>query len=1044
MSYLFKYKIIFFITVFAITSIKGQDHYLFSEEHKAIRNVRNSLDNEDLSKPLERITAIHQKLIDTDNLQNPNVFGNYMAAVKVKIRIYKKRKEFLKLYEFQYLEAERIKPYKKYSDQHSDYYFRQKIDAADNYIEAMDESFESKKKSTQRLTALKNEFKRTYFDDKELQNNLQEYIYFQYFANKLSMVNAMKTETVEDLQKVKMRLNGLLGELKITKEFEEKDSAIERIKSLIGLNKILLNQKMLQNGEFQSYVKESNNSRIAPNTERNIDFFEKQFTNNLNLYTTGMLKTQINKQTRLQEVIKNYGFDESDPEKYNKLSYQIYKFNFYNYLALRDYDNALKSINEANVYYPKLSKLVQKEVENHSYYSNLSMLYSSQNKFELALEYSLKAIEDKVTDDSFDYITVAEIYYKLNDFEKAVEWQLKYLKFLNESKSGEYNYMFSLAYFQLSVYLAANKQYSEAKKYLDLTQMEEKEGYFKIYNLYKLAESAFVNFHRKDFNEADNDMLAFAKKFELPYFELLLGLDEETRELSYKNEKYNPDLLFYFLSKRKDPSKPLVGFGYNYALMTKQLLLNTSNTIRNNASLDKIPELRDINSKWTKVKEELKKINVTNRDSLMDLSRVYEKELVLRGKNSILESYNRSRVDWKDVKNSLKQKDVAIEFVNFMPSEVNRKESYYGAFVLRKDLEFPIYINLFEESQLNDLISPIVKKNNHPASVIKDLYEVNGNKIYNLIWKQLETHLQGVEDVYFSPTGIIHNVALAALPNNDNMFLGEKFILHQLTSTKEVISYNEISSIESSILFGDITYEIDKLNNSTMSNSGLRSGDFDYLTGTKNEIENINEILISNSINTLTYENDKATESNFISALTSKPSIMHIATHAFYLKPLTDEYFMTNMLGFAKFQEDNDPMNRSGLAMSGANYFWRNGENIGDNLEDGILTANELSNLNMNDVELIVMSACETGLGESNANEGVFGIQRGLKMAGVDNMLVSLWKVDDKITSEYMVSFYENLVQNEMSISDSYLATQETFKKKYKNPYYWAAFVLIK
>ena len=131
---------------------------------------------------------------------------------------------------------------------------------------------------------------------------------------------------------------------------------------------------------------------------------------------------------------------------------------------------------------------------------------------------------------------------------------------------------------------------------------------------------------------------------------------------------------------------------------------------------------------------------------------------------------------------------------------------------------------------------------------------------------------------------------------------------------------------------------------------------------------------------------------------------------------------------------------RSGLLMSGANNAWNNNK-LPDGLDDGILTAYEVSGLDLFNTELVVLSACETGLGDIKGSEGVYGLQRSFKMAGVDNLIMSLWQVPDTETSEFMQLFYTNMLDGQQ-IGDAFRATQKVMREKY-DPYYWAAFVLI-
>ncbi|MBI5218458.1 MAG: CHAT domain-containing protein [Bacteroidia bacterium] len=147
----------------------------------------------------------------------------------------------------------------------------------------------------------------------------------------------------------------------------------------------------------------------------------------------------------------------------------------------------------------------------------------------------------------------------------------------------------------------------------------------------------------------------------------------------------------------------------------------------------------------------------------------------------------------------------------------------------------------------------------------------------------------------------------------------------------------------------------------------------------------------------------------------------------------------TNGFGVWQFVMNKNPLMRSGLVFAGANNVW-NQKYVGEG-EDGVLTAQEVTQLDLQKTQLVVLSACETGLGDIKGSEGVYGLQRAFKMAGVKFLIMSLWQVPDKETSEFMTKFYDKLLTTK-DIRKSFNETQSEMRKKY-DPYYWAVFVLI-
>jgi CHAT domain-containing protein len=187
------------------------------------------------------------------------------------------------------------------------------------------------------------------------------------------------------------------------------------------------------------------------------------------------------------------------------------------------------------------------------------------------------------------------------------------------------------------------------------------------------------------------------------------------------------------------------------------------------------------------------------------------------------------------------------------------------------------------------------------------------------------------------------------------------------------------------------------------------------------------------------YAKAEASEGHLKALEGRSPQIIHIATHGYFLPGGNDTLRKEAGL-FNQFKTASNPLLRTGLIFAGANYVW-SGKKPVEGIEDGIATAYEISQLDLNTTELVVLSACETGLGDINGSEGVYGLQRAFRMAGVKKLIVSLWQVPDKETSELMTLFYSNWLKGS-SIRDAFSKAQKEMRKKY-TPYYWAAFVLI-
>jgi CHAT domain-containing protein len=223
------------------------------------------------------------------------------------------------------------------------------------------------------------------------------------------------------------------------------------------------------------------------------------------------------------------------------------------------------------------------------------------------------------------------------------------------------------------------------------------------------------------------------------------------------------------------------------------------------------------------------------------------------------------------------------------------------------------------------------------------------------------------------------------------------------------------------------------------------SSAYGFLQGTKDEVEAIAVNLQENKIKTTIYEGIQANEESFKSLSNQKISVLHLATHGFFFpeikkKPELFDGLMT--FGEQKFRYVPNPLLRSGLILAGGNRTWK-GEKPISGMEDGILTAQEISEMNLTHTELVVLSACDTGLGDIKGGEGVFGLQRAFKLAGVKTILMSLWKVPDQETSELMQSFYRKWLGG-LDKHEAFRSAQMEMRTKFPaEPNKWAGFVMV-
>jgi len=391
----------------------------------------------------------------------------------------------------------------------------------------------------------------------------------------------------------------------------------------------------------------------------------------------------------------------------------------------------------------------------------------------------------------------------------------------------------------------------------------------------------------------------------------------------------------------------------------------------------------------------------------------------------------------------LEKNAVLIDFADYVKEDGTH---IYAAFVLRKGMNAPRLIKVFDQSSLDSLIS----KNNSKYS---DLYEdYNSQELYDIVLKPLMHEIKGCQTIYFVPSGILNQIAIEAikLPNGDIM--GEKYDIVRLTNSKELLTYkknNRINDFKTAWLYGGLEYDIDS---ETMIASAkeyevspllaTRGGTselkaiegFKKLKESEAEVIGIDDILTQSKINTKKFMNTLGTEESFVSMSGKSPDLLLLSTHGFYYSP-------NNVPSWSSLNGYDNPMYLTGLVMSGGNAEYLKKE-IPDGVMGGLLTSSDIARLDLRGTQLVVLSACETGLGDTT-NEGVYGLQRAFKKAGAQTLVMSLWPVSDLATKDFMILFHNELAANKWDKRAAFNKAKRAFRKIYNEPYYWAAFVMV-
>lgn len=395
---------------------------------------------------------------------------------------------------------------------------------------------------------------------------------------------------------------------------------------------------------------------------------------------------------------------------------------------------------------------------------------------------------------------------------------------------------------------------------------------------------------------------------------------------------------------------------------------------------------------------------------------------------------------WQDVRANLVKGDAAIEFVKCCS---DGKKASYAAIIIRPEWSAPRTVKLASENEMNAMFS----------KGSRAYYDNDG--LYSITWGQLEPHLKGANRIFFSPDGVLSQMNIEILHNSKGKAIYDVYDLHRISSTAN-LNITDLASYETATLYGGLNYDLDTKSMQAISRSydnqckitdqstyvagdNTRKG-WNYLPGTKIEVEQISTLLDKGRVNSTLFTADSGTEESFKTQSGHSAQIIHIATHGFYLNEKQAEKMDNNVFTHNDTDSHTYPLRRSGLLMSGGQHIWM-GEEIPEGIDDGILTAEEIAGLNLSNTNLLVLSACQTGLGEIGG-DGVYGLQRGFKIAGVGTIIMSLWEVDDQTTSLMMQTFYRNLIKGK-SKRESFAIAQSEVRKKYDNPKYWAAFIML-
>jgi CHAT domain-containing protein/Tfp pilus assembly protein PilF len=700
--------------------------------------------------------------------------------------------------------------------------------------------------------------------------------------------------------------------------------------------------------------------------------------------------------------------------------------------------------------------------------NNMANMYKAMSQYDKSIsliQQSAEILKKQLGENHPDYATTVNVlasnYLEKRDFEKALPLFQQVLE-IRKSKLGEMHPSYILTLNNIATLYLRSGNYKESEPaYVQVVEkslqvLGENHPVYPSYlsglgNCYRITG----NYDKAEKANLDNVRLRYQSM--LRNFSFMSEREKEMYALSQAEAFGN----FYSFVYEVRKAKPhLTGEAYNYTVRNKGLLLRSSTAMRASIMSSGDTALIRIYNDWISLKKEISKLNATEiskrkKDPAILEEEAHRIEKTLVKMSGVFSDFEKSQqISWEKVRASLSKGEAAVEFVRFRQ---NKDSVLYCAFVITPDCLYPEMIPLFFENDLKQLIGQKEKNNQTFVNRLYGKRKSFSDSLYRLIWKPLEQPLKGVKKVYVSPDGILHKISFLSVSCDGKKVLCDSYSLYTVSSTASITDRPEsLPENMNTVIFGGVDYNTDSVKQELWT----------YLPGTLEEKEIIEKIFNNNKVAVTSYVKKEASETNLkkIFSTKTKPSILHISTHGYFypnpedqsenesenenergVKREVDEIGQLafrgsgDNFGLWQFVKNRNPLIRSGLALAGANQVWL--LPYGGTDDEGVLTALEVTQLDMTGTQLVVLSACETGLGDIKGSEGVYGLQRAFKMAGVKYIIMSLWQVPDKETVVFMETFYKKLLK-EKDVRQAFNETQKEMRGKY-DPYYWAAFVLI-
>lgn len=664
--------------------------------------------------------------------------------------------------------------------------------------------------------------------------------------------------------------------------------------------------------------------------------------------------------------------------------------------------------------------------------SNLALLYTAMKKYPQA-ESIYAGMEKRLGKSNPDYASMLNnqaALYMLMQKEDRVEELLKHAADIYKTSLGENTPAYAKAISDLGNFYRYRNRLAESAPLLEkaLAIREHALGVNHPHYVQSREDLALLAWSQHAWDAAvTHYKLAMQKSLDFVsnYFPPMSEA-EKTKYWDVLSPRFQRFYNFAIEASKTHPE--VIGDLYDYQIATKALLLNSTNKVKEAILASGDKDLVHDYKVWLDQKETLArlyaytqedlKLQRINLDSLERAANNMERSLSSRSTDFVT-GYATNKVDYSQVRSRLAPTDAVVEIIRVQGyDKVLNAGVRYVALVLTRDKTAPAMVVIENGQQLETRYFKFYRN-----AIQQRLADEHSFAQY---WAPVEPLLTGKKMVYISPDGIYNQINVNTLRKPGGEYIINRHDIVIVGNSKDLIltkTRPSAATAKSALLIGYPDYG---------------KGDLAPLPATRVEVESISRILKTSGYQVAALMQQSATEANLKS--TKPTTLVHIATHGYFLQ---DVERAGAAFGVSIENANNNPLLRSGLmlANAAATVSGQQMPNLNSN-DNGILTAYEAMNLNLQGTELVVLSACETGLGDVRAGEGVYGLQRAFQVAGADALIMSMWKVDDAATQLLMTNFYTQWVK----LGDkqkAFRAAQLQLMTRYKEPYYWGAFVMM-